>query len=113
MVFLESLVIPITVLAGAITAVIFGLAKPSPSCLPFLKRILPNRDSVFYSRIDFILVVILGSTTAWFLYSPQNAQQGFMSGLGFAPLMQQAMKKFENRGSFAGDEPKAKAKGRK
>jgi hypothetical protein len=93
--FVDSVLIVVAIAAGAFATVILDLARKMPTTTKRLKHMFPGQSAVWYARVDFILVWVLGSIAAYFLYGPQNSQQGFIAGLGCVSFIRLAAGRFE------------------
>lgn len=46
-----------------------------------MEKLFPNREELFYDRIDFILLPIIGCILAFIIIEPSNFKTAFFAGL--------------------------------
>ncbi|MFM0139229.1 hypothetical protein [Caballeronia grimmiae] len=85
----------LTTLVGAAAMYVFSLHKGFNGCVPFLKRMFPGRSTVFYDRLDFLLVSFLGSFIGYRLLDPQHYPQALTAGLCWVSAVNVVMKQAE------------------
>ncbi|MFM0523027.1 hypothetical protein PQR08_37010 [Caballeronia jiangsuensis] len=85
----------LTTLVGAAAMYVFSLHKGFNGCVPFLKRMFPGRSTVFYDRLDFLLVSFLGSFIGYRLLDPQHYPQALTAGLCWVSAVNVVMKPAE------------------
>lgn len=70
-------------LFGAAAMYVFSLHKGFEGATPFLKRVLPGRRPVFYSRVDALLVTILGGVIGFIFFAPASNFEALAAGFGW------------------------------
>lgn len=70
-------------LLGATSTYVFSLNKGFEGATRFLRRMFPGRSKVFYDRLDFFLVIFVGSGLGFILFGPTTNTQALMAGLGW------------------------------
>jgi uncharacterized membrane protein YbjE (DUF340 family) len=68
---------------GATCLYLFSLSKGFEGSVPVLRRLLPNRPSVFYDRVDFLIVIVLGSIVGTVFFVPVTPAQALAAGFGW------------------------------
>lgn len=85
-------------LLGATSTYIFSLNKGFEGATRFLRRMFPGRLKVFYDRLDFFLVIFVGSGLGFILFSPTTNPQALMAGLGWVSAVNVLLSKNEKTG---------------
>lgn len=85
-------------LLGATSTYIFSLNKGFEGATRFLRRMFPGRLKVFYDRLDFFLVIFVGSGLGFILFSPTTNPQALMAGLGWVSTVNVLLSKNEKTG---------------
>jgi hypothetical protein len=63
---------------------VFSLHRKMPvSTTPVIKRLFPDKEDVFYNRVDFVIVVFAGSIIGSILYQPKGLLPAFAAGFGW------------------------------
>ncbi|MFP5263730.1 MAG: hypothetical protein ACLGJB_17760 [Blastocatellia bacterium] len=70
-------------LFGATVMYMFALSKKAPGSVTFLQTILPGRTQLFYDRLDFLVVVFVGSIIGTIFFHPTDALQALSAGFGW------------------------------
>jgi hypothetical protein len=70
-------------MCGATALYLFSLTKGFRGSTPVLRRLLPSRSDVFYDRVDFVVVIVLGSVIGTVFFVPSNATQALSAGFGW------------------------------
>lgn len=95
--WMDSGLIIAGVLVGSFATIILDLARKMPTTTRWLRKLFPDQSAAWYARVDFILVWVLGSAAAYFLFNPKDTQQAFMSGLGCVSTIRLAAGNFESQ----------------
>jgi uncharacterized membrane protein YbjE (DUF340 family) len=85
-------------LFGSAAMYVFSLHQGFEGAVSFLKRMFPTRSAVFYDRVDFILVTIMGSVLGYILFDPKVAYQAITAGLGWVSAVNVVMNKIKKSG---------------
>lgn len=85
-------------LLGATATYIFSLNKGFEGATQFLKKMFPGKRSVFYDRLDFFLVIFVGSGLGFILFSPNTNTQALMAGLGWVSTVNILLSKITKSG---------------
>jgi len=85
-------------LLGATAAYVFSLNKGFAGAVAFLQRMFPDRGGGFYARLDFFLVIFVGSGLGFILFGPTNNPQALMAGLGWVSTVNVLLSKIEKAG---------------
>lgn len=85
-------------LLGATATYIFSLNKGFEGATCFLKKMFPGRVKVFYDRLDFFLVIFVGSGIGFILFSPTTNPQALMAGLGWVSAVNVLLSKITKTG---------------
>ncbi|WP_415894372.1 hypothetical protein ACMXYN_08420 [Neptuniibacter sp. PT8_73] len=72
-----------TTLLGSLVMYLFSFSKGFNGAVDVLQRLFPERQKVFYDRMDFVLTVFLGAAVGAVLFSPSNPVQAVTAGLGW------------------------------
>jgi len=80
-------------LLGATATYIFALRRGFKGATEFLQTMFPDRPAVFYDRMDFLLVSVIGSMIGFLFYAPQTSAQALAAGLGWVSAINVALKK--------------------
>ncbi|EJG1632298.1 hypothetical protein BT049_RS03370 [Vibrio parahaemolyticus] len=92
-------------LLGSFSMYLFSSAKGFEGSIPMLKRLFPRRKKVFYDRVDFLLVVFIGSAVGTIFFHPQDSLQALAAGFGWVGAMNIMLKPIEqNQEQVAEDE---------
>ena len=83
----------VTTLFGSASMYAFSLNKGFEGALPFLKRVLPGRSTVFYHRSDFFVVVVAGSVIGTIFFQPLSPLQALAAGFGWVGALNVLVKK--------------------
>jgi hypothetical protein len=78
-------------LFGALATCVFSLNKGFQGSVPFLKKLFPGYDPVFYQRLDCLLVICFGSIIGTIFFAPSSAIQGLTAGFGWASAIKLLM----------------------
>jgi hypothetical protein len=70
-------------LCGSTSLYMFSLSKGFQGSTPVLKRLLPGKRLVFYDRLDFIIVIVLGSIIGTVFFVPTTPAQALAAGFGW------------------------------
>lgn len=70
-------------MCGALALYLFSLTKGFQGSVPVLKKLLPGHEDVFYNRIDFVIVIVLGSIIGTLFFVPSNPPQALAAGFGW------------------------------
>jgi hypothetical protein len=62
---------------------LFASAKGLESTVPRLKLLIPGKSDTFYYRLDFFLVIILGSLVGYIFFEPKQSIQALAAGCGW------------------------------
>ena len=62
---------------------VFSLNKGFNGSVDFLKKMFPNHSPLFYDRIDFFVVIFVGSIIGTIFFSPANTLQALSAGFGW------------------------------
>lgn len=85
-------------LLGAMSTYIFSLNRGFEGATRFLRRMFPGRSKVFYDRLDFFLVIFVGSGLGYILFNPTTNPQALMAGLGWVSTVNVLLSKIEKPG---------------
>ena len=85
-------------LLGATATYIFSLNKGFEGATQFLRKMFPGRPKVFYDRLDFFLVIFVGSGLGFILFSPITNPQALMAGLGWVSTVNLLLSKIAKTG---------------
>ncbi|THB80186.1 MAG: hypothetical protein D3926_08430 [Desulfobacteraceae bacterium] len=80
-------------LLGSFTGYIFSQQKNFNGSIDFLKKYFPGKGETFYIRLDFPIVVILGSIIGQIVFSPSSPIQALSAGFGWVGAMNTIMSK--------------------
>ncbi len=70
---------------GAICAHILSLYSSSfKGTIPFLKNLFPERSKLFYFRLDFLVLPIIGALLAYVLLDPVGLKSSIFAGLSWS-----------------------------
>jgi hypothetical protein len=70
-------------LCGSTALYLFSLSKGFTGAAPKLKQLFPGKQPVFYNRLDFIIVIVLGSVIGIVFFQPQTPTQALAAGFGW------------------------------
>jgi uncharacterized membrane protein YbjE (DUF340 family) len=70
-------------LCGAIALYLFSLSKGFQGSVPVLRKLFPGRRDAFYDRLDFVIVIFLGSIIGTVFFVPTNSAQALAAGFGW------------------------------
>lgn len=70
-------------LFGAAAMYVFSLHKGFEGATPFLKRVLPGRSPVFYSRVDALAVTVVGGIIGFVFFAPASNFEALAAGFGW------------------------------
>lgn len=73
----------ILTVCGSTSLYLFSLSKGFQGSLPRLRHLVPGRSNVFYDRLDFLIVVLLGSIIGTVFFGPTNNLQALAAGFGW------------------------------
>ena len=76
------------VFVGTIAAAFY--TRDSPSAMRRIQALFPNRDQVFYNRLDFALVVAIGTILAY-ATGPRDQAHAIGAGVGAVAVLRQLM----------------------
>jgi hypothetical protein len=79
----DSVLRYVTTLFGAGAMYVFSLFRGFTGSVPALQRLLPNRSTVFYDRLDFLILVFTGSIIGTIFFHPQDTLQALSAGFGW------------------------------
>jgi hypothetical protein len=85
---LQELRLYIVTFFGAGAMYMFQLHKGFDGAKPFLRSFFPSRTEVYYIRVDFFLVTVVGSIIGSILYQPQQLYQALAAGFGWVGALQ-------------------------
>jgi hypothetical protein len=83
------------VVAGAFLAGFF--TTNSPSAIEQIEKMFPDLSQHTYAKIDFLLVVVAGSSVGYLLLTPADQGKAFMSGLSAVALFRQIVAENDQR----------------
>lgn len=70
---------------GAICAHILSLYSSTfKGTIPFVKSIFPDKSATFYSRLDFVILPVIGTLLAYVLLEPDNLKSSIFAGLSWS-----------------------------
>lgn len=70
---------------GAICAHILSLYSSSfKGTIPFLKNLFPGKSKVFYFRLDFLVLPVIGTLLAYVLLEPVGLKSSIFAGLSWS-----------------------------
>ncbi|MBV9157675.1 MAG: hypothetical protein JO097_15530 [Acidobacteriaceae bacterium] len=78
-------------LAGAIIAYFFG-KRAQPSCKERLAAIFPGRSDIFYTRIEALLIILLGAIFAHYSFVHRGPLDCLTSGISFSATIKAPLK---------------------
>lgn len=81
----------VVTLFGAASMYVFSLKKGFEGSISFLIKMFPERTNVFYDRLDFLVVTIMGSILGYLLLDPKQVHQALVAGLGWVSAVNVAM----------------------
>jgi hypothetical protein len=70
-------------LFGTTAAYVFGLMKGFEGSVAFLRNFFPNRSDLFYTRVDFFLVCLIGSLLGIIIFQPRATIEAIAAGFGW------------------------------
>lgn len=79
----EAFVRYMITLLGSFSMYLFSFAKGFEGATARLRQLFPQRRKVFYDRLDFVLVVMLGSAIGTIFFRPGDALQALAAGFGW------------------------------
>ena len=85
------------VIFGAAGMYIFSDYKGFENSKSFLKAQFPRRKKVFYSRADFLMTTVMGSTIGLITFQPDTAYEALAAGFGWTGAMNVLMRSGEQR----------------
>ena len=62
---------------------IFSMVKGFEGSIPWLRRMWPERSDAFYHRVDFVMVVLIGSIIGYLLFRPEQIPHALTAGFGW------------------------------
>lgn len=84
---------------GAMAMYAFSLMKGFEGAATFLRRVLPDRQQVFYDRLDFVVVVIAGSIIGYIFFSPASQLEALAAGFGWVGAISVLMNRDHGNGA--------------
>lgn len=79
----QSIVRYMITLLGSFSMYLFSFSKGFEGTTAKLRQLFPNRKKVFYDRVDFVLVVLLGSAIGTIFFGPKDSLQALAAGFGW------------------------------
>lgn len=79
----QSIIRYMITLLGSFSMYLFSFSKGFDGTGAKLRHLFPNRKRVFYDRVDFILVVVLGSAIGTIFFGPKDSIQALAAGFGW------------------------------
>lgn len=79
----QNLIRYMITLLGSFCMYLFSFSRGFDGATPKLRKLFPNREDVFYDRLDFILVVFLGSAIGTIFFGPKDSIQALAAGFGW------------------------------
>lgn len=79
----EVLIRYLITLLGSFAMYLFSFSKGFEGSVIMLKRLFPQRKKVFYDRLDFFLVVFIGSAIGTIFFNPKDSLQALAAGFGW------------------------------
>jgi uncharacterized membrane protein YbjE (DUF340 family) len=73
----------LTTLFGATAMYVFSLNQGFEGSVRWLKKMFPNRATVTYDRLDFLIVVLAGSLIGFISFNPSSAYEALAAGFGW------------------------------
>jgi hypothetical protein len=80
---LSHILLYFTAVLGSLLTYLFAAAKGLDSTVPRLKQLLPGKSDLFYARLDFCLIVFLGSAVGLIFFNPQGHINALAAGCGW------------------------------
>lgn len=63
---------------------------------PFLEKLIPNKSSTLYFRVDFIMLPIIGGLIAYMLLDPTGIKNSFFAGISWSGSLSALLRKKSN-----------------
>jgi hypothetical protein len=83
---------------GAICAHLLSLYSDEfKGTIPFLKRLFPSKSNTFYTRIDFVVLPLIGALLAYILLDPTNLKSSIFAGLSWSGTLIALLKRNNNK----------------
>ncbi|HCW08855.1 MAG TPA: hypothetical protein DGG95_15980 [Cytophagales bacterium] len=83
---------------GAICAHILSLySEEFKGTIPFFKQMFPKRSPVFYFRLDFLVLPLIGALLAFVLLDPVSLKSSIFAGLSWSGTLIALLKKSNNK----------------
>ena len=79
----DALIKYLITLLGSFTMYLYSFSKGFEGSITVLKRLFPSKKKVFYDRMDFLLVIFLGSAIGSIFFQPQDSLQALAAGFGW------------------------------
>ena len=73
----------VVTLFGAAVVNVLKLRHDFEGSVAFFKKIFPGKSETFYSRLDFVVVSLVGSIIGMIVFQPSNAIQALSAGFGW------------------------------
>ena len=71
--------------------------------IPFIQRLVPEKTDAFYTRIDFIILPIIGALLAYVLLDPSSLKSSIFAGISWSgtllAMLRKSNKNTENSGN--------------
>lgn len=71
-------------LLGAAINFFTGAISPAPNFIGAFRKILPNKSSCFYERLNLVAMVVFGATIGYLLFKPHDAYSALAAGFGWS-----------------------------
>jgi uncharacterized membrane protein YbjE (DUF340 family) len=68
---------------GALALYLFSLSKGFQGSVPVLRKLFPDWRDAVYDRLDFCIVILLGSIIGTVFFVPTNPAQALAAGFGW------------------------------
>lgn len=85
---------------GAVCGHIFMFGNPDFRRITmFLKSLIPEKSDSFYTRLEFVILPLMGSILIFFIITPSQSKEAILTGLTWSlvitSLMKQQVKSYE------------------
>jgi hypothetical protein len=78
---------------GALTLHLFSFDKNFAGANVVIRQLWPQKSDVFYHRLNFIIMMIVGPLVGFILLEPQKAHQAFVAGASWVGVVNTAIAK--------------------
>ena len=78
-----AVVIYFIAMLGAMLMYLFASSRGLESTVPRLRQLLPGKSDTFYYRMDFCLVILIGSAVGYIFFEPKQSIQALAAGCGW------------------------------